>query len=72
MKLLTHNILTSKMLKNVTHGYPLKLVANKIEETKSDYQPEFIERMVQRINYNALFDAAQSVSVASLVLSKAL
>jgi multifunctional methyltransferase subunit TRM112 len=61
MKLLTHNILTSKMLKNVVTGYPLKLIANKIEETKSDFQPEFIEKMIQRINYDALYCAAESV-----------
>jgi multifunctional methyltransferase subunit TRM112 len=62
MKLLTHNILTSKMLKNVVTGYPLQLIANQVEETKSDFQPEFIEKMIQRINYAALYDAAQSVS----------
>jgi hypothetical protein len=54
------------MLKNVVTGYPLKLVANKVEETKSDFQPEFIEKMIQRINYDALYDAAQVVGFAFL------
>ena len=62
MKLLTHNILTSKVLKKVTNGYPLKLVANKVEVKKSDFQPDFVKRMMQRINYDVLFNAANIVS----------
>ena len=62
MKLLTHNILTSKVLKKVTNGYPLKLVANKVEVKKSDFQPDFVKRMMQRINYDVLFNAAKIVS----------
>ena len=73
MKLLTHNILTSKVLKNVTTGYPLKLTATKTEVKKSDYQPEFIDRMMRKVDYKALFDVAQSVSksyMKFLVFSK--
>ena len=36
-------------------------------ETKSaDYQPDFVNRMMKKIDYKALFEAAQSVS--SLIL----
>jgi multifunctional methyltransferase subunit TRM112 len=62
MKLLTHNLLTSKSIKNVITGYPLKIVATKVEEKKTDFQPEFISRMLGRIDYKALYEAAQTVN----------
>ena len=62
MKLLTHNMLTSKILKNVATGYPLKITATKVEVKKVDYQPEFVNRMMKKVNYNALYEAAQTVS----------
>ena len=63
MKLLTHNILTSKMIKNVVTGYPLKIVATKVEVKEVDFQPDFIQRMMNgKMNYPALYEAAQSVS----------
>lgn len=61
MKLLTHNILTSKVLKNVVTGYPLKIEAFKVEVKKADFQPEFIARMLKKIDYKVLFEAAQTV-----------
>jgi multifunctional methyltransferase subunit TRM112 len=67
MKLLTHNILTSKVIKKVTNGYPLKLVANKVEVKKSDFQPDFIKRMMQRVNYDVLFNAANIVRIYPLL-----
>ncbi len=65
MKLITHNILTSKVLKQVVNGYPLKLNATKTEIKKSDYQPDFINRMMKKIDYKALYEAAQTVSTSS-------
>jgi multifunctional methyltransferase subunit TRM112 len=62
MKLLTHNILTSKALKNVVTGYPLKLIANKIESKKVDFQPDFVKRIMKKVDYKVLREAAQSVS----------
>lgn len=59
MKLLTHNLLTSKFLKNVQTGYPLKLVVEKAEEIKTDYNQEFLHKMLQKIDYSALKEAAQ-------------
>lgn len=63
MKLLTHNMLTSKILKNVVTGYPLKITATKIEEKQADFQPEFVQRMMKKVDYTALYNAAQSVSL---------
>lgn len=62
MKLLTHNILTSKVLKRVVNGYPLKLVAKTVEVKQNDFQPQFVKRMMQRVNYGVLYDAANTVS----------
>ena len=62
MKLITHNILTSKVLKNVVTGYPLKMILTQTEVKEADYQPEFIARMMKRVDYKALYQAAHAVS----------
>jgi multifunctional methyltransferase subunit TRM112 len=62
MKLLTHNLLTSKILKNVVNGYPLKIEATKVEVKSVDFQPEFVARMMKKVEYKALYEAAQTVS----------
>ena len=62
MKLITHNMLTSKVLKNVVTGFPLKVNATKTELKKSDFQADFISRIMKRIDYKALFEAAKAVS----------
>lgn len=59
MKLITHNLLTSRFLKNVQTGYPLKLVVDKVEEIKTDYNAEFLQKMLKKVDYQALKDAAQ-------------
>ncbi len=61
MKLITHNMLTSKILKNVVNGYPLKIVATKTEAKKLDFQPDFINRLMKRVDYKALYEAAHTV-----------
>lgn len=59
MKLITHNLLTSRFLKNVQTGYPLKLVVEKVEEIKTDYNQEFLQKMLKKVDYPALKEAAQ-------------
>lgn len=59
MKLLTHNLLTSRFLKNVQSGYPLKLMVEKFEEINTEYNPEFLQKMLGRIDYEVLKSAAQ-------------
>lgn len=59
MKLITHNLLTSRFLKNVQTGYPLKLVVDKVEEIKTDYNQEFLQKMLKKVDYQALKEAAQ-------------
>lgn len=62
MKLLTHNMLTSKILKGVVNGYPLKISATKTEVKKADFQPDFIARMIKKVDYKALYEAAETVT----------
>jgi multifunctional methyltransferase subunit TRM112 len=66
MKLITHNILTSKVLKNVVIGYPLKMISTQTEVKETDYQPEFIARMMKLVDYNALYQADHAVSKTQL------
>lgn len=58
MKLLTHNLLSSRFLKNVQTGYPLKLAAIKVEELKTEYNDEFLHKILKKIDYSVLKDAA--------------
>lgn len=60
MKLLTHNLLTSRFLKGVQTGYPLTLVAEKVEELNTDYNEEFLHKMLKKIDYEALKEAAKT------------
>lgn len=74
-------MLTSKCLKNVLVGYPLKIMvslyeisqmtcandttvhiqAREIKEMRVDYNEEFIQRILQKMDWNALSEAARTV-----------
>ncbi|KHJ40975.1 hypothetical protein D918_08982 [Trichuris suis] len=62
MKLLVHNFLSSKFLKGVTTGYPLKLIATKVSRQESDFEANFLRRMVPRLDWSALLMATRSVA----------
>ncbi|XP_050481529.1 multifunctional methyltransferase subunit TRM112-like protein isoform X1 [Bombus huntii] len=71
MKLLTHNMLTSKCLKGVTVGYPLGIVvsftsiynfkAKGIKVSEVDFNPEFIARIIPKLDWATLWKAAESI-----------
>ncbi|XP_008546612.1 multifunctional methyltransferase subunit TRM112-like protein [Microplitis mediator] len=61
MKLLTHNMLTSRGLKGVTVGYPLGIVAKDIKVADIDFNSEFIARVIPKIDWNTLWKAAHSI-----------
>jgi len=61
MKLITHNMLTSNILKGVTKGFPLKINANQVENVSVDFNRDFIVRILQRIEYDALRGAVKDV-----------
>ncbi|XP_076044941.1 multifunctional methyltransferase subunit TRM112-like protein [Oratosquilla oratoria] len=61
MKLVTHNMLTSKGIRNVKTGFPLKIQADEVRTVDIDYNQEFIVRMVPKLDWDALVFAAKSV-----------
>lgn len=61
MKLITHNMLTSKCLKGVVTGYPLAINATNINITEVDFNPEFIARIIPKLDWEVLWRAAESI-----------
>ncbi|XP_021957626.1 multifunctional methyltransferase subunit TRM112-like protein [Folsomia candida] len=61
MKLFTHNMLTSKMIKNVQVGYPLKLKATEVKNVTQEFQPTLVSKVLPRVNWSALVEATQSL-----------
>ncbi|XP_045516291.1 multifunctional methyltransferase subunit TRM112-like protein [Pieris brassicae] len=61
MKLITHNMLTSKCLRGVVTGYPLAINATIINITEVDYNPEFITRIIPKLDWEVLWRAADSI-----------
>uniref|UniRef100_A0A7E4V2N8 Multifunctional methyltransferase subunit TRM112-like protein n=1 Tax=Panagrellus redivivus TaxID=6233 RepID=A0A7E4V2N8_PANRE len=62
MKLLTHNFLSSAFLKNVKIGYPLTLKVTSAEIVESEFDPDFTKRMLTKVEFPALVDAAKAVA----------
>lgn len=61
MKLLTHNMLTSP---GNARGFPLKIEGATVEEVETDFNAEFISRMVAKLEWDALLGALQQLGVA--------
>ncbi|GAB6024977.1 hypothetical protein CHUAL_010071 [Chamberlinius hualienensis] len=64
MKLITHNMLTSKCLKGVKEGFPLLIKASSVKETSIDYNREYITRIIPKIDWDALYKAAETLNKA--------
>ncbi|KAG0722360.1 Multifunctional methyltransferase subunit TRM112-like protein [Chionoecetes opilio] len=67
MKLITHNMLTSKGIKSVKEGFPLKIQASvwaeEMKNVDTDYDRDFITRMIPKLDWKALVFAAHCVSI---------
>ncbi|KAF7265296.1 tRNA methyltransferase subunit 11-2 [Rhynchophorus ferrugineus] len=61
MKLLTHNMLTSKCVKGVNVGYPLTINASDVRVADVDFNPDFISRLIPKIDWPVLYNAAESL-----------
>ncbi|XP_065162598.1 multifunctional methyltransferase subunit TRM112-like protein [Atheta coriaria] len=61
MKLLTHNMLSSKAMKGVQVGYPLELHATDIKVTELDFNSEFISRIIPKLDWPVLVKAAGAI-----------
>ncbi|CAD7083233.1 unnamed protein product [Hermetia illucens] len=64
MKLITYNFLTSKCIRGVKVGYPLKLKIVQKEVVQTDFNPEFITRLLPRLDYPTVHMAAELVDCA--------
>ncbi|XP_053735516.1 multifunctional methyltransferase subunit TRM112-like protein [Synchiropus splendidus] len=60
MKLLTHNMLTSHV-KGVTKGYPLLIKASEVRVTEVEFNPQFVSRMIPKLEWSALVQAAEGL-----------
>ncbi|XP_069036361.1 multifunctional methyltransferase subunit TRM112-like protein [Lepisosteus oculatus] len=60
MKLITHNMLTSHV-KGVTKGYPLLIKATEVQVSEVEFNPEFLSRMIPKLEWGVLVQAADSL-----------
>ncbi|KAI5620640.1 multifunctional methyltransferase subunit TRM112-like protein [Silurus asotus] len=60
MKLLTHNMLTSHV-KGVTKGYPLLIKATEVKVNEVEFNPQFVSRMIPKLEWSALVSAADGL-----------
>ena len=49
MKLLTHNMLTSKCIKTVTTGYPLVIEARDVKVSEVEFNADFVARILPKV-----------------------
>ncbi|GAB1607807.1 multifunctional methyltransferase subunit TRM112-like protein [Argonauta hians] len=61
MKLLTHNMLTSAIIKGVLKGYPLGITPKKLDIKETEFNKEFICRMITKVDWPALCSAVTDV-----------
>lgn len=54
-------MLTSKCLKGVLTGYPLAISATDVKVTEVDYNPEFLARVIPKLDWEVLWGAANSI-----------
>ena len=65
MRLITHNMLRCNV-KGVKNGYPLKIEVVKVESVDAEYNPDFVTRMIPKLDWNALVTGAKEVGVEDL------
>jgi len=61
MKLLTHNMLTSSIIKGVKKGFPLKIEASEVREHQIDFNPDVVAKIIPKVEWPALHEAAESL-----------
>eukprot|EP00669_Euglena_mutabilis_P001357 TRINITY_DN1169_c0_g1_i2.p1 TRINITY_DN1169_c0_g1~~TRINITY_DN1169_c0_g1_i2.p1 ORF type:complete len:129 (-),score=9.21 TRINITY_DN1169_c0_g1_i2:133-519(-) len=61
MRILTHNLLAGPK-----GGYPLKIRAHKVEELESEYDAEYIKRLLAKIEWNGVISALGDLNAQGL------
>mmetsp|Transcript_9407 Transcript_9407/g.28362 ORF Transcript_9407/g.28362 Transcript_9407/m.28362 type:complete len:134 (+) Transcript_9407:1126-1527(+) len=62
MRIITHNFLQCPR----TKSYPLRLVATEVETVETEYSGAFIHKMLQRLDWSALRQAAEQLQMDAL------
>ena len=62
MKLLTHNMLSSKGIKGVNVGFPLLIDAKEVKKREVEFNGEFVARIIPKLDWNAVLEAAKSIN----------
>ncbi|XP_031559432.1 multifunctional methyltransferase subunit TRM112-like protein [Actinia tenebrosa] len=60
MRLLTHNMLKSHV-KGVKNGFPLSIEPENVVVNTVDFNPEFVSRMIPKLEWGALVQAAHQI-----------
>ncbi|XP_013976686.1 multifunctional methyltransferase subunit TRM112-like protein isoform X1 [Canis lupus familiaris] len=61
MKLLTHNLLSSHVRGVGPRGFPLRLQATEVRINPVEFNPDFVARMIPKVEWAALLEAAETV-----------
>uniref|UniRef100_A0A1A9WRB9 Multifunctional methyltransferase subunit TRM112-like protein n=1 Tax=Glossina brevipalpis TaxID=37001 RepID=A0A1A9WRB9_9MUSC len=70
MKLTTYNFLTSKAIKGVKVGYPLKLTITKRDIVESEFNSSFIARLLPKLDWPTVLLSAQAVGLTDDIPSE--
>eukprot|EP01099_Mayorella_cantabrigiensis_P005395 TRINITY_DN4313_c0_g1_i2.p1 TRINITY_DN4313_c0_g1~~TRINITY_DN4313_c0_g1_i2.p1 ORF type:complete len:146 (-),score=24.50 TRINITY_DN4313_c0_g1_i2:68-442(-) len=65
MRLLTHNMLVCnvKGCMNTTKNYPLTISVDKLTKSESEFNSDFIQSLIPKLDWPALVSAAQQISL---------
>lgn len=65
MRLITHNMLRCNV-KGVKNGYPLQIEVGKVETVEAEYNPDFVTRMLPKLEWSAFIVAAKAMGVEEM------
>ncbi|XP_008505088.2 multifunctional methyltransferase subunit TRM112-like protein isoform X2 [Equus przewalskii] len=66
MKLLTHNLLSSHVRGVGPRGFPLRLQATEVRVSPVEFNPDFVARMIPKVEWAALLEAADTLHLAEV------
>ncbi|XP_066215634.1 multifunctional methyltransferase subunit TRM112-like protein [Saccopteryx leptura] len=66
MKLLTHNLLSSHVRGVGPRGFPLRLEVTEVRVTPVEFNPDFVARMIPKVEWAALLEAAATLHLGEL------
>lgn len=66
MKLLTHNLLSSHVRGVGPRGFPLRLEATEVRVIPVEFNPDFVARMIPKVEWAALLEAADHLRLVEV------